>query len=265
MLRGLVLTFLVVFCSAAQAFDNVDARYALIVGNKGYASAPLKNPANDATAIADSLSELGFRVELLIDSDLASLQHQIHQFYADIKRDTRPRKLALLYYAGHAIQIAHDNYIVPLDMKFETHQQFMDGLFKIETLFTLMREIEGLQNILILDACRNNPFESLLLASQQEFGKGLAPVKAPHNTLIAYATEPGGIAADGAGKNGIYTKHLLKHIERSTGVEEIFKLVRAGVARETRNRQIPWEHSSLLGEVFFSPPKNKDVPDLVVF
>jgi uncharacterized caspase-like protein len=132
-------------------------------------------------------------------------------------------------------------------------------------LFTEINKSNDLQNIIILDACRNNPFENNTVADNGNMASGLAPIKAPSNTLIAFATEPGGVAADGRSNNGVYTKHLLKHIDKQISVEELFKKVRTGVAKETRNKQIPWEHSSLLSEVFFSPPKNRDIPDLVIF
>ena len=240
-------------------------RFALVVGNKNYASAPLKNAANDANAMADNLTELGFRVSLVEDVNLADLALQVQQFYAEIKRDKHKDKLALVYYAGHAIQVNHNNYIVPLGLQFGTHQEFIEGLYKIGDLFTEINNIESLQSIIILDACRNNPFENHSIADDGSMSRGLAPIKAPSNTLIAFATEPGGVAADGKSKNGVYTKHLLRHMNKHISVEEMFKKVRSGVAKETRNRQIPWEHSSLLNEVFFNPPKNKDIPDLVIF
>ena len=111
-----------------------------------------------------------------------------------------------------------------------------------------MRTKFGVQNIVILDACRNNPFDETFMTST---APGLAPVKAPFDTLIAFATEPGGVASDGGRKNGVYTKHLLRNISDNFPVEEIFKKVRSGVAKETRNKQIPWEHSSLLNEIYF--------------
>ncbi|MFT5674181.1 MAG: putative caspase-like protein [Paraglaciecola sp.] len=265
-----VLIFIVCFCLSIATLNVVAAeqdlqRFALVIGNKSYASAPLKNAGNDANAIADNLSELGFRVSLVEDANLSVLAAQVQQFYAEIKRDKHKDKLALVYYAGHAIQVNHNNYIVPLEMQFDSHQNFISGLYKIGDLFTEINNFKSLQSIIILDACRNNPFENHSIADDGSMSSGLAPIKAPSNTLIAFATEPGGVAADGKRKNGVYTKHLLRHMGKQISVEEVFKKVRSGVAKETRNRQIPWEHSSLLNEVFFSPPKNKDIPDLMVF
>lgn len=240
-------------------------RYALVIGNKSYTSAPLKNAGNDANAIADRLVELGFRVNFLEDGNFAALHNEVQQFYAEIQKETHPNKLAIIYYAGHALQINHQNYIVPIGLQFESHQEFMAGLYKIDNLFTEINKSQSLQSIIILDACRTNPFENQSVANNAGFSSGLAPIKAPANTLIAFATEPGGVAADGNRKNGIYTQHLLRHINKQISVEEVFKKVRQGVSKQTRNKQIPWEHSSLLTETFFSPPLNRDLPDFTVF
>lgn len=208
---------------------------------------------------------MGFRVSLLKDSNLSDLTAQVQQFYASVIKDVHVEKLALIYYAGHAIQVNHQNYIVPLGMQFESYPEFISGLYKIDSLFTEINKSQGLQNIIILDACRNNPFENDRVADEGNMSSGLAPIKAPFNTMIAFATEPGGVAADGKRRNGVYTKHLLRHMTKQISVEAVFKKVRTGVAIETRNKQIPWEHSSLLNEVFFSPPKNRDIPNLMVF
>lgn len=265
MVRFFLYFYIGLISSQCFASEQDIQRYALVIGNKNYATSPLKNSANDANAIADSLTDMGFRVSLLTDSNLSDLTAQVQQFYSLVKQDDNANKLALIYYAGHAIQVNHQNYIVPLGMQFENYSQFISGLYKIDSFFAEINKSKDLQNIIILDACRNNPFENNAVADNGKMSSGLAPIKAPSNTLIAFATEPGGVAADGKRKNGVYTKHLLRHITKHISVEEVFKKVRAGVAKETRNKQIPWEHSSLLNEVFFSPPKNRDIPDLLVF
>jgi uncharacterized caspase-like protein len=265
MIRFLLCFYFSLLCFHSFASEQNVQGFALVIGNKSYITSPLKNALNDAHDIADSLTEMGFRVSLLKDSNFSDLSTKVQQFYAEVKRAPHEKKLALIYYAGHAIQVNHHNYIVPLDMEFESYQQFISGLYKIDNLFTEINKSNDLQNIIILDACRNNPFENNTVADNGNMASGLAPIKAPSNTLIAFATEPGGVAADGRSNNGVYTKHLLKHIDKQISVEELFKKVRTGVAKETRNKQIPWEHSSLLSEVFFSPPKNRDIPDLVIF
>jgi len=265
MLRFLLCLYLSSISLQTYAAVQDVKRFALVIGNQNYVTAPLKNSVNDANAIADSLTDMGFRVSFLKNSNLLDLTTQVQQFYARVKTDVHTEKLALIYYAGHAIQVNHHNYIVPLGMEFDSYPQFISGLYKIDSLFTEINQSKNLQNIIILDACRNNPFENNSVADNGKISSGLAPIKAPSNTMIAFATEPGGVAADGRRKNGVYTKHLLRHITKQISVEEVFKKVRTGVAKETRNKQIPWEHSSLLNEVFFSPPKNRDIPDLLVF
>jgi uncharacterized caspase-like protein len=265
MRRFIITIFLIAIYGQSVASIQDTKRYALVIGNKSYVSAPLKNAGNDANAIADSLTELGFRVNLLEDGNFVELNSEVTKFYTEVQKDKHPRKLAIIYYAGHALQINHQNYIVPIDLQFESHQAFMAGLYKIDNLFTEINKIHNLQSIIILDACRTNPFENNSVIDNGNMSKGLAPIKAPANTLIAFATEPGGVAADGNRKNGIYTQHLLRHINKQISVEEVFKKVRQGVSKQTRNKQIPWEHSSLLGETFFSPPKNRDLPNFTVF
>jgi uncharacterized caspase-like protein len=267
MFRTLSTFTLLFFALSFSAFayeDNV-ARFALVIGNQNYQQAPLKNPINDAESISASLSELGFAVTTVLDSSSTDLKQEISRFYRNIQQLDSAQSLAVFYYAGHAIQIEHHNYLVPLDIQFGDNENFDSVLFDLNVLFAQMSQLEGLQNIIILDACRNNPFAVADTAGSRAISVGLAPLKAPSNTLIAYATEPGGVAADGKAKNGIYTKHLLRHIDKKITVEEVFKKVRKGVARETRNKQIPWEHSSLLREVFINPPRNKNVPDLIAF
>jgi uncharacterized caspase-like protein len=265
MIRLLLCVYLSIAGSQVFASEQDVKRFALVIGNKNYATAPLKNSGNDAIAIADSLTNMGFRVSLLKDSNLSDLTVQVQQFYASVIKDVHVKKLALIYYAGHAIQVNHQNYIVPLGMQFESYPEFISGLYKIDSLFTEINKSQGLQNIIILDACRNNPFENHTVADNGNMSSGLAPIKAPFNTMIAFATEPGGVAADGKRKNGVYTKHLLRNMTKQISVEAVFKKVRTGVAKETRNKQIPWEHSSLLNEVFFSPPINRNIPNLMVF
>ena len=267
MLRTMLIVALLLLaaCSPAFAYQDNIARYALVIGNQNYQPSALKNPINDAQAISASLSALGFEVHTVLDSLSVELKDEIRDFYKHIKSVNSKQALAIFYYAGHAIQIEHHNYLVPIDMPFGKQENFMKTLFDLNLLFAEISKLEGVQNIIILDACRNNPFASADTGKEGLVSVGLAPLKAPSGTLIAYATEPGGVAADGRAKNGIYTKHLLRHIEKKISVEAVFKKVRKGVAKETHNRQIPWEHSSLLREVFINPPPNKNVPDLIAF
>lgn len=258
---SVAITVLFFFCTSVLATDGTQ-RFALVIGNQSYQAAPLKHALNDARSIAVALRDAGFQVTTLIDVNGDKLKQGVTAFYDSLQAHPHAKRLAVIYYAGHAIQINHVNYLIPLDINFDSQDDFFTQLYNLTDLFTHMQQDPALQNVVILDACRNNPFEQ---NTQILSSRGLAPVDAPPGTLIAFATEPGGVASDGRSKNGVYTKHLLRYIGNSLPVEEVFKKVRSGVARETQNRQIPWEHSSLLNEVYFSAPKNKDMPDIVVF
>ncbi|PCJ45883.1 MAG: peptidase C14 caspase catalytic subunit p20 [Moraxellaceae bacterium] len=266
---GALLIFLAL---DAFSFEELTHRHALVIGNQNYAVSPLRNSINDSRAISFRLSELGFQVTAIEDAVASVINAEIKTFYAKIESliadNDRTKALALVYYAGHAIQIQHRNYLVPLDIKFDSQQVFLSGLYDINRLFAHVPSSPNLQSIILLDACRTNPFSGIdnehtkLIPSISD---GLAPLRAPPGTFIAYATEPGSVASDGKGENGIYTKHLLKHMDKTITVEELFKKVRRGVAKETNKRQIPWEHSSLLEDVFINPPKNREIPELMAF
>ncbi len=259
-----LMVYFLLFCFTASvcAKDEKLERFALVIGNQNYEASPLRNALNDARSISDALAELEFRVSILEDANALSMTNAINSFYAQVRNHKSTNKLAVVYYAGHAIQVNQANYLIPLNIKFDSQDTFISSLYHLSDLFSQMQTSPGLQNIVILDACRDNPFKD---SFERPLAQGLAPVKAPAGTLIAFATEPGGLASDGRRGNGVYTKHLLRYLPESISVEEVFKKVRSGVARDTRNNQIPWEHSSLLSEVYFSPPKNKNLPNIVVF
>lgn len=256
----LSLMILVSSISTALALDKPTKRIALIIGNNDYVSSPLKNAVNDAEAMADKLKEIGFDVSLQLNANQSTLKKSVKEFYNKVTSTSDQKTLALFYYAGHAVQINHRNYLVPLGFKKNKHE-FINSLFDINLLFDNIPRSIDISNIIILDACRDNPLGPHIEIS----GDGLAPLRAPSATLIAYATEPGNVADDGKGINGVYTEHLLKYIGEKIPVEEVFRKVRKDVARVTKKRQIPWEHSSLIEEVFFNMPLNRDMPDLLTF
>jgi uncharacterized caspase-like protein len=260
--RTLLLLLALYWCMPLHA--EIEARYALIIGIKDYPAAPLKNSLNDARALSESLADIGFRVTTLADPGKVQLADGVHAFYKKVTDNDDDSALAVIYYAGHAVQISHHNYLVPRDIVFGDPEALHAGLYDVNDIFAAMPNSVRIKNVVILDACRNNPFEAAGGELSEQAG-GLAPMRAPPDTLIAYSTEPGSVASDGRGKNSIYTKHLLEHIETPIAVEEVFRRVRRGVSRETKRQQIPWEHSSLLDEVHINPPRNKDMPDIVAF
>lgn len=281
-LKLFVFLLLLFTYSQSMAFDDKTVRFALIIGNGNYATAPLPNAINDANAISIMLTKLNFKVTKVIDNNYFELKKNVKNFYANVMAIHDKKKFILIYYAGHAIQVEHRNYFVPIDSTLENseinikdnvsrglarlknanNKNTQANLFDLTTLLEFSIDANSTQSIIILDACRNNPFKN---NEGSSFSTGLAPIKAPTGTLIAYATEPGSVASDGAGANGTYTKHLLRHMEEMITIEALLKKVRKGVVKETQNNQIPWEHSSLLEQVFINPPKNKKIPELMVF
>lgn len=169
--------------------------------------------------------------------------------------------MRLFYYAGHGVQLKGRNYLIPTDAQILSEEDVADESADLSALLERMGEFRKGLNILILDACRNNPFTNLTVASKDgrvlkfrgNISSGLAQVSAPQGSLVAFSTAPGSISMDGGnGSNGLYTKHLLNNImEPGLPVEQLFKRVRMAVAQETKRMQIPWENSSLMGDFCF--------------
>ncbi|MFZ5573118.1 MAG: SUMF1/EgtB/PvdO family nonheme iron enzyme [Thermodesulfobacteriota bacterium] len=221
-------------------------RTALVIGNSAYPNAPLKNPANDARDMAAALKECGFTVTVAIDSDLRKMEEVI----SDFGRKLREGGAGLFYYAGHGIQMEGANYLIPVDAVIETPADIRYKAVDASWVLGKMGDAANGLNIVILDACRNNPFARGTRAVDQ----GLAKMDAPTGSIIAYATAPGSVAADGEGENGIFTRHLMHFMRQPRlKVEEVFKNTRMAVMKETDNRQTPWESSSLMGNFYFNP------------
>jgi len=223
-------------------------RTALVIGNSKYKlAAELSNPINDATDIANSLRQLGFDVTLLKDADLRQMEHAIKNF----NRNLRQGRTGLFYFAGHGTQINGENYLIPIDARLEREQDVRYETLPLGKLLNVMEDASNDVNIIILDACRNNPFDRKWRSLQ----RGLAPpTQTVKGTLIAYPTSPGKIALDGKGRNSPYTRALLQHMKTpNLDVEQMFKQVRADVLKDTRGKQTPWESSSLIGSFVFNP------------
>jgi len=238
---------------------------ALIIGNAAYSIGNLDNPINDANDIASKLEQLDFEVTLLVDTDYSTMRKAISQFYANI---SDRNDVSVFYYAGHAMQIDSVNYLLPLDVKYDSVEAIINSTLDLNFLLNNMKRAKSRSNIVILDACRNNPFEKRSSKSQQSSSQkriGLAPVEAPPGTFIAYSTEPGRVASDGMGRNGTYTKYLLKHLKTAVGVETMFKKVRQDVMRVTNQKQIPWEHSSLYENFLFKKNDAEALPNIPSF
>ncbi len=225
-------------------------RLALVVGNARYAVAPLANAANDAEDMARTLSGLGFDVMLQTDADKRSMLAALDEFHARLRQTGA---VGLFYYAGHGVQLNDRNYLLPVDARVLTGSDVEFEGLDAGRVLARMEDAGNPLNIVILDACRDNPFPAAFRAP----ATGLARMDAPRGAIVAYATGPGQAALDGReGRNGVYTKHLLAVMGLpGLTLEQVFKLVRVRVAQETGERQIPWESSCLMGEFYFAGPK----------
>jgi len=220
---------------------------ALVIGNGGYAAGPLKNPVNDALDIAHALRDVGFEVIDKENIDQNDMKRAIREFGTKSQNSD----VALFYYAGHAIQVNGANYLVPIGATIEKEEEVEYESVDVGFVLAQMTSAGSRINIVILDACRNDPFAR----SFRSATRGLALMNAPSGTLIAYATSPGSVASDGIGRNGLYTQELLQNLRvPGLGVEEVFKRVRVGVREKTKGQQTPWESSSLVGNFYFRQP-----------
>lgn len=223
-------------------------RVALVIGNSGYKSSFLKNPVNDAGDVADSLRQLGFNVTLKNDVTLPEMDFLMDSFYKSL----RAGGIGLFYYAGHGVQVNGDNYLVPVDASINSESDLKYEAFNAGRVLRKMEDAGNAMNIVILDACRNDPFAR----SFRSTSRGLARMDAPAGSILAYSTAPGSVAADGDGDNGVYTKYLLRHMMTpGIDINSVFIRTRADVIKETGGKQIPWESSSLLGSFYFRDEK----------
>lgn len=229
------------------------SRLALVIGNSQYLDAPLVNPVNDARAMAGLLDQAGFTVASHLNARRTDMMAAIERFAADIRKpDTQQ---VVFYYAGHGAQLDWRNYLLPVDAQAETAAQLRQSCIDLNYMIGEFNKARGKTFIIILDACRNNPFGS----SYQPEQKGLSQFDAPVGSLLAYATSPGNVAADGSGQNGLYTENLLRELSvKGARIEDALKRVRLNVRLTSQGAQIPWETTSLEQDIFiFDAGKNK--------
>lgn len=222
--------------------------HALVIGNGAYQNTThLSNPANDAEDISSLLETCGFTVIKKTDCSHQNMNLALDEFMSALEKSD----VALFFYAGHGVQIKGENYLVGIDVNVKDEVSFKYSSLALNKVIDVMEASNCETSILILDACRNDPFARAWSRSTHE--RGLAPVCAPRGTLIAYATSPGQTASDGAGRNGEYTAALLQHLTTpDCSIETMFKRVRNTLSAATEQRQISWEHTSLAGEFFFN-------------
>ena len=224
-----------------------EKRLALIIGNSNYThGGSLANPINDARSMKMTLEDLGFTVIKYEDSTQKKMKIAIDEF----GRKLRDYDVGLFFYAGHGVQVKGNNYLIPVDAKLENENDVEYDTVRADRVLTKMENAGSKTNIVILDACRDNPFERSWRRGTK--GSGLVFMDAPSGSIIAYATSPGNTASDGTGTNGIYTSAILSHIQTpSITIEQMFKLVRSTIMDWSDGKQVPWESTSLRGDFYF--------------
>jgi Caspase domain len=259
-LMACLFAFILLFALTASAqkrgADLVKAaperRVALVIGNGAYESAPLPNPVKDAKDMAEALEGFGFEVTHRDNLNRDEMEYVIQSF----GKQLRTSDVALFYYAGHGLQVSQVNYLVPIDAKIEREGDVKRECIPAEFVLEQMEGLRDRINIMILDACRNNPFTRGLRSVE----RGLSPMDAPVGTLIAYATKSGSVTPD----DSLYTRELLRFM-RVPGLEvqDVFKKVRASVWELTKDQersQMPWVETSLVGEFYFVEPRPSPSP-----
>ncbi|MGQ0675174.1 MAG: caspase family protein [Rhodospirillales bacterium] len=230
--------------SSSASWAQAEKRVALVIGNAAYKEQPLKNPVNDARLMAARLREVGFDVVARENATRDGMGSAVREFVGKLA----PGSVALIYYAGHGIQSRGRNYLIPVDATLSVESDLGFQAVEISLLIAELDQAQARVNFVILDACRNNPFERRMRGAS----RGLAAVDAARGALIAYATSPGSVALDGEGANGTYTEELAKALTiPNLKAEEVFKRVTAAVEDRTKGQQTPWISSSLRGDFVF--------------
>ena len=219
---------------------------ALCIGNSAYSGDPLKNAANDAVSISSRLEALGFSCMLLKDASDKEMDNSIKTFGTELQDSD----VGLFFFAGHGMQIDGENFLTAIDTDFDSENSAKFSSHNLSRIIDVLEKGDNDTSILILDACRDNPFER----KWRGVGSlGLAPVYAPKGTIIAFATSPGQKALDGNGDNGKFTSALLCHIDtQNLTIEDLLKRVRNTLSSSTNGKQTSWEHTSLMGDFFFN-------------
>ena len=251
-MRGFLILFLMLAAISTSGQARAEKRIALVIGNGAYQNtAPLNNPSNDANDISAVLQRLGFDVTEGRDLDKRAMERLIREFGVKLAG----ADVALFFYAGHGLQVGGQNYLVPTDAKLASEADIdFEGL----ALSLVMRQMEreAKTSLVLLDACRDNPLARNLARAMgstrtSQVGQGLAEVRTGVGTLIAFSTQPGYVALDGAGRNSPYAEALLRHLEvPGSDVSGVLVEVRNDVLKATGGKQVPWEHTSLTGQVY---------------
>jgi tetratricopeptide (TPR) repeat protein len=237
--------------AAMAATYKDEKRYALVIGNSNYNKdiGVLKNPLNDATDVASELRKSDFEVQLVTNATYVQMREAMRKFHEKLTAGPVDKTVGLFYYAGHGVAYQDENYLVPIDADVKFEDDITRMCFPVQRMVLAnMERSNSRMNIVILDACRNNPFP----ATSRSMATGLAEMKRARGSFIAYATSPGSVASDGTGRNGLYTQELLKALRRpGLTIEQVFKEVRMNVLRLSGDKQYTWDSSNIIGEFYF--------------
>ena len=233
--------------AAPTALSGPEQRVALVIGNSNYRNAPqLANPDNDAQSMAQFLNSAGFEVVEATDLTQNDMIKVVQDFSERVQAHGA-NTVAMVYYAGHGVQLAGENYLVPVDAKISTVNDLVNDSVRLVDVMATLEAIPSRMRIVLLDACRNNPFPTI-----NDAGCGLAIVDAPNGSIVGYSTAPGTEALDGQGGHSPYTSAFLNLAhEPNLPIEQLFKRVRLEVAHSTDGAQTPWESSSLTSDFYF--------------
>jgi len=238
----------------ASAWAANEQRLALLIGNASYKSSPLSNPVNDVRLMDSVLKEAGFTVIKAENASIREMRRLVRDFGDKLKTSGG---VGLFYFAGHGVQVRGENFLVSTDSDIRNEDEIADDALNVSVILDKMQNAGNRMNLIILDACRNNPFA----VKSRSASVCLATINAPSGSLVAYSTSPGSVASDGKGKNGLYTEYLAKVIQQpGLPVEEVFKQVRSSVRKDSNNQQTPWENTALEGQFFFKAAIEKPIP-----
>lgn len=235
--------------AVVAAKPHKETKLALVIGCSEYSYTDvLANPINDANSIEKKLQSLGFDVMKILNPNQKDLKKAIDDFGDTLKG----YDVGLFYFAGHGVQVKGMNYLIPVDANLKTERMVEYDCVEASRVLGYMEYSKSQVNIVILDACRDNPFERSWGRGISQ--RGLTTMNAPSGSLIAYSTSPGKTASDGDGANGLYTHSLLEHIgSKQVSIMTMFQNVRKDVMIKSKNDQIPWEATSLTADYFFNP------------
>lgn len=240
------LSILLLFFTSTAYAQNQEAKTALVIGNTNYDVGPLRNPVNDANLMTNTLEGLGFEVIKLLDATKADMVEAVRKFETKVVAE---KGAALFYYSGHGLQVDGANYLVPVDADIKAEYEVESTCLRADRVLRMLEYHDIPLNIVILDACRNNPYTR----SFRGMNRGLTqPTAAPTGSIVAFSTAPNSVASDGTGSNGLYTQELVKAmLTPDLSIEDVFKVTRRSVVQLSNEEQVPWENSSLLGDFYF--------------